>query len=90
MYCALLSVVNIVQGCASFLLYETIPGSLCILDFTMFVYYTLFGPLVYWTFLKDFFRSSTDFHVLTVGNDHTAYVYSHLPTEDHLSSDEYD
>ena len=34
--------------------------------------------------------SSTDFHVLTVGNDHTAYVYSQLPTEDHLSSDEYD
>ena len=26
-----------------------------ILEGTMFVYYALFGPLVYWSFLKDFF-----------------------------------
>lgn len=80
-YCAVLCVVNILQGSASLLMYESVVQSLCVLDFTVFVYYAVFGPMVYWTFLKDFFRSA-DFHVLTVGNDQPSYSYSYLPTED--------
>lgn len=91
-YCGLLSVVNLAQGCASLLLHEKIQGSLCVLDVTMFVYYTLFGPLVYWTFLKDFFSSMGNFGDLLVANDYAGYVYSTLPTDDHVdeSSDEYE
>ncbi|KAL9960873.1 hypothetical protein ACROYT_G034379 [Oculina patagonica] len=81
-YCAVLCVVNLLQGCASLLLYTSVTESLCLLDFTMFVYYTLFGPMVYWTFLKDFFKTTDLYPVLRVGNDHPHYSYSYLPTED--------
>ncbi|XP_020605974.1 transmembrane protein adipocyte-associated 1 homolog isoform X3 [Orbicella faveolata] len=79
-YCGVLCVVNLLQGCTSLLLYESITQSLCVLDFTMILYYTMFGPMVYWTFLKDFFRSTSDFpDVLRVGD---SYSYSYLPAED--------
>lgn len=79
-YCGVLGVVNLLQGCTSLLLYESVTQSLCVLDFTMVLYYTMFGPMVYWTFLKDFFRSTTDFpDVLRVGD---SYSYSYLPAED--------
>lgn len=80
LYCGVLCVVKLLQGCASLLLYESITQSLCVLDFTMVLYYTMFGPMVYWTFLKDFFRSTTDFpDVLRVGD---SYAYAYLPAED--------
>ncbi|KAJ7370746.1 Transmembrane protein adipocyte-associated 1 [Desmophyllum pertusum] len=87
-YCAVMCVVNMLQGCASLLLYDSIAQSLCLLDFTMFVYYTVFGPMVYWTFLKDFFRS-TEFHVLAVDDiNRPNYSYSHLPTEEGAADSE--
>lgn len=88
-YCGFLSFINLVQGCASLLLHVRIHESLCILDFTVLVYYTLFGPLVYWTFLKDFFSRSVNFHVLRVESSSGINVYTALPTEDHADySDE--
>ncbi|XP_067025482.1 transmembrane protein adipocyte-associated 1 homolog [Acropora muricata] len=90
-YCGILAVVDLVQGVGGLLLYEKIKGSLCILEGTMFVYYALFGPLVYWSFLKDFFASNRSFHELTVGDDYAGYVNSTLPSDDQIneSSDEY-
>ncbi|XP_029179402.1 transmembrane protein adipocyte-associated 1-like isoform X2 [Acropora millepora] len=90
-YCGILAVVDLVQGVGSLLLHEKIKGSLCILEGTMFVYYALFGPLVYWSFLKDFFASNRSFHELTVGDDYAGYVNSTLPSDDQIneSSDEY-
>lgn len=90
-YCGILAVVDLVQGVGGLLLYEKIKGSLCILEGTMFVYYALFGPLVYWSFLKDFFASNRSFHELTVGDDYAGYVNSTLPSDDRIneSSDEY-
>lgn len=90
-YCGILAVVDLVQGVGGLLLCEEIKGSLCILEGTMFVYYALFGPLVYWSFLKDFFASNRSFHELTVGDDYAGYVNSTLPSDDQIneSSDEY-
>lgn len=85
-YCGFLCLINVVQGCAIVLLYTGFSDSLCALDWTMFVYYTLFGPLVYRAFLKDFF-GRTNFHVFTVGE--TNYVRQHMHTNDNESSDEY-
>lgn len=85
-YCGFLCLINVVQGCAIVLLYTGFSDSLCVLDWTMFVYYTLFGPLVYWAFLKDFF-GRTNFHVFTVGE--TNNVRQHMHTNDNESSDEY-
>ncbi|KAK2553907.1 Transmembrane protein adipocyte-associated 1-like protein [Acropora cervicornis] len=90
-YCGILAVVDLVQGVGGLLLCEKVKGSLCILEGTMFVYYALFGPLVYWSFLKDFFASNRSFHELTVGDDYAGYVNSTLPSDDRIneSSDEY-
>lgn len=91
-YCGILAVVDLVQGVGGLLLHEElIEESLCILEGTMFVYYALFGPLVYWSFLKDFFASNRSFHELTVGDDYAGYVNSTLPADDQIneSSDEY-
>lgn len=41
-------------GCTFLLL--TIKEGLCIVDVTTFLYFTLFTPLVYVTFLSSFFR----------------------------------
>lgn len=91
-YCGILAVVDSVQGVGGLLLHmKLIDESLCILEGTMFVYYALFGPLVYWSFLKDFFGSNRSFHELTVGDDYAGYVNSTLPSDDQIneSSDEY-
>lgn len=83
-------VVNLMQGSASLLMYEDFVQSLCVLDFTLIMYYAVFGPIVYFAFLKDFFRSAYT-HVLTVDNEYASYSYSYLPTEDvgdgYVSSD---
>lgn len=90
LYCAVMCVVNLMQGSASLLMYEGLVQSLCVLDFTLIMYYAVFGPIVYFAFLKDFFRSAYT-HVLTVDNEYASYSYSYLPTEDvgdgYVSSD---
>lgn len=57
-YIGILSVLNAVQCVGSgFLLYHfSTEAGLCIVDFSTLLYYTLFTPFVYYTFLSDFFR----------------------------------
>lgn len=55
-YAGTLAMLDLVQSIgAGFLNYTQNPVGLCIVDFTAAVYLTLFTPLVYHTFLSEFF-----------------------------------
>ncbi|KAI5109177.1 transmembrane protein adipocyte-associated 1-like [Silurus meridionalis] len=56
-YAAILSVLNMVQGLGSALLCADIIEGLCCVDVTTFLYFSVFAPLIYVTFLKGFFGS---------------------------------
>ncbi|XP_073707752.1 transmembrane protein adipocyte-associated 1 homolog [Garra rufa] len=56
-YAAILSVLNLVQGLGSALLCADIIEGLCCVDVTTFLYFSVFAPLIYVTFLKGFFGS---------------------------------
>ncbi|KAL0115584.1 hypothetical protein PUN28_010831 [Cardiocondyla obscurior] len=58
-YAGMLATLDLVQSIgAGFLNYTQNPVGLCIVDFTAAVYLTLFTPLVYHTFLSEFFGVS--------------------------------
>uniref|UniRef100_A0A672N4W2 Integral membrane protein GPR175 n=2 Tax=Sinocyclocheilus grahami TaxID=75366 RepID=A0A672N4W2_SINGR len=54
-YAAILSLLNLVQGLGSALLCADIIEGLCCVDVTTFLYFSVFAPLIYVTFLKGFF-----------------------------------
>lgn len=55
-YAGTLAMLDLVQSIgAGFLNYTQNPVGLCVVDFTAAVYLTLFTPLVYHTFLSEFF-----------------------------------
>lgn len=55
-YAGTLAMLDLVQSIgAGFLNYTQNPIGLCVVDFTAAVYLTLFTPLVYHTFLSEFF-----------------------------------
>ncbi|XP_051985841.1 transmembrane protein adipocyte-associated 1 homolog [Xyrauchen texanus] len=56
-YAAILAVLNLVQGLGSALLCADIIEGLCCVDVTTFLYFSVFAPLIYVTFLKGFFGS---------------------------------
>lgn len=59
LYCLILGIICLLQSIGSFLVYLNIGDNvdgLCILNLTTFLYYTLYGPLVYFVFLRKFFR----------------------------------
>ncbi|MCI4375370.1 hypothetical protein PGIGA_G00108680 [Pangasianodon gigas] len=56
-YAAILSALNMVQGLGSALLCADIIEGLCCVDVTTFLYFSVFAPLIYITFLKGFFGS---------------------------------
>ncbi|KAM9523693.1 transmembrane protein adipocyte-associated 1 homolog isoform 1-T1 [Salvelinus alpinus] len=56
-YAAVLSLLNLVQGLGSALLCAGIIEGLCCVDVTTFIYFSVFAPLIYVTFLKGFFGS---------------------------------
>ena len=56
-YVGILSVLNAVQCVGSgLILYNEADSGLCVVDVTTIMYYSLFTPFVYYTFLSDFFR----------------------------------
>ncbi|XP_042911140.1 transmembrane protein adipocyte-associated 1 homolog isoform X3 [Parasteatoda tepidariorum] len=57
-YILFLDVLNISQAVGSGLLYYREENGLCVVDMTAYIYFTLFTPLVYRTFLADFFSVS--------------------------------
>lgn len=54
-YTFILFLLNLVQTIGSILYHNHQIVGICIVDITTYLYYTLFTPLVYWTFLASFF-----------------------------------
>lgn len=54
-YVLFLAFLNICQSVGSGLLYYRVNEGLCVVDVTTCIYFTLFTPLVYYTFLSEFF-----------------------------------
>jgi hypothetical protein len=55
-YCASLACLNLCQAIGSMLLYEGVLPSLCVVDATTYIYFSIFNPLVYVVFLWNFFK----------------------------------
>lgn len=58
MYILVLMLLNLVQSVGSGLLLYSVAEGLCVVDVTTCLYFTLFTPLVYHTFLSEFFGVS--------------------------------
>ncbi|TRY58617.1 hypothetical protein DNTS_007617 [Danionella cerebrum] len=56
-YAGILALLNLVQGLGSALLCADFIEGLCCVDVTTFLYFSVFAPLIYVTFLKGFFGS---------------------------------
>lgn len=54
-YTFILFILNLVQSIGSVLYHNHHVAGICVVDITTYLYYTLFTPLVYWTFLASFF-----------------------------------
>ncbi|XP_064604715.1 transmembrane protein adipocyte-associated 1 homolog [Liolophura sinensis] len=57
-YAAFLAALNLIQAVGSCLIYYMVQNGLCVVDLTTYIYFTCFDPLVYYTFLKDFFKAA--------------------------------
>ncbi|XP_064483574.1 transmembrane protein adipocyte-associated 1 homolog isoform X1 [Ornithodoros turicata] len=57
-YTLFLALLNLVQAVGSGLYYYDVAEGLCMVDVTSYIYFTAFTPLVYKTFLADFFSIS--------------------------------
>lgn len=57
-YSLFLALLNISQTIGSGLILKKINNGLCVVDITTYIYFTIFTPLVYRTFLADFFSIS--------------------------------
>ncbi|KAH8032480.1 hypothetical protein HPB51_025933 [Rhipicephalus microplus] len=57
-YALFLAVLNVAQAVGSGLYYYDIREGVCVVDVTSYLYFTIFTPLVYKTFLADFFSIS--------------------------------
>jgi len=58
-YTLVLSVLNLIQSIGSLLYRLDVAEGLCAIDVTTYLYFTLFTPFVYWTFLSSFFTPQT-------------------------------
>lgn len=57
-YAFFLAVLNLCQTIGSSLLYTGTLNGLCVVDVTTYIYFVFFHPLVYGTFLREFFKTA--------------------------------
>ncbi|XP_041350021.1 transmembrane protein adipocyte-associated 1 homolog [Gigantopelta aegis] len=57
-YCSFLAILNLAQAIGSALLYANVRNGMCVVDVTSYLYFTCFDPLIYGTFLREFFSTS--------------------------------
>lgn len=57
-YALFLAILNLCQTIGSSLLYTGTLNGLCVVDATTYIYFTCFHPLVYGTFLREFFKTA--------------------------------
>ncbi|XP_071810403.1 transmembrane protein adipocyte-associated 1 homolog [Asterias amurensis] len=55
-YVAFLALLNLIQAVASGLVYSGAKPAICVVDATSYIYFSIFAPLIYLTFLHKFFR----------------------------------
>ena len=55
-YIGFLMILNGVQTAGSLMVYSGINTGLCLVNLTTFLYFTVFTPVVYYTFLRSFFK----------------------------------
>lgn len=77
-YCAFLATLNFSQALASLLMYKGVQNSLCVIDVTTYLYFSIYHPLVYIVFLWNFFKTAG-------ASVHFSYKH-HLGDEDASSS----
>ncbi|XP_041458616.1 transmembrane protein adipocyte-associated 1 homolog [Lytechinus variegatus] len=80
-YIASLALLNFSQAIGSGLVYDDVQPAICLVDITSFLYFTCFAPLIYITFLHNFFLASKQLLLLSYAsqpdeNDDEAH---HLP-----------
>lgn len=80
-YVVSLAILNFCQGVGSALVYEDIQPAICLVDITSFLYFTCFAPLIYITFLHNFFRASKNLLLLSYASqpDENDDETHHLP-----------
>ncbi|ELU09696.1 hypothetical protein CAPTEDRAFT_179108 [Capitella teleta] len=86
-YCGLLAALNFTQSVGSGLLYYHISNGMCVVDVTSFIYFTCFAPLVYGTFLRDFFSSTQPPSILFSYKAQTDEEDVNLPQHSQFKSD---
>ncbi|PVD24276.1 hypothetical protein C0Q70_14747 [Pomacea canaliculata] len=57
-YVGFLATLNLTQAVGSLLLYYGVNNSLCVIDVTTYLYFTIFAPMVYGTFLWKFLKAN--------------------------------
>ncbi|XP_038068589.1 transmembrane protein adipocyte-associated 1-like [Patiria miniata] len=68
LYVAFLALLNLVQAIASGLVFADKTPAVCVVDVTSFVYFSVFAPLIYLTFLHKFFRQQKQPLLLSYNN----------------------
>ncbi|XP_022081444.1 transmembrane protein adipocyte-associated 1-like [Acanthaster planci] len=76
-YVAFLALLNLVQAIASGLVYADKTLAICVVDITSFVYFSIFAPLIYLTFLHKFFRQHKQPLLLSYNNPDEAEDEAH-------------
>ncbi|XP_074645695.1 transmembrane protein adipocyte-associated 1 homolog [Tubulanus polymorphus] len=77
-YTGFLCIMNAATTIGSALIYSEITDGICVVDVTTFIYFALFAPLIYGTFLREFFKT-----VLP-----TSILFSYKTQIDELADDE--
>ncbi|KAK6176750.1 hypothetical protein SNE40_014990 [Patella caerulea] len=54
-YCLALAILNLTQAIGSALIYYSVDNGRCVVDITTYLYFTIYDPMVYVTFLREFF-----------------------------------
>ncbi|KAK0063990.1 transmembrane protein adipocyte-associated 1 [Biomphalaria pfeifferi] len=86
-YCSSLAMLNLAQAVASILHYLDVVYSLCVIDATMYLYFSFYNPLVYGVFLWKFFKAtqsgvpfSYKHHEDVIDDEHVILPYSNGAT----------
>ncbi|KAK3612034.1 hypothetical protein CHS0354_021712 [Potamilus streckersoni] len=80
LYAAILAILNFVQTVGSSMLLDTNTSNLsgmCVVDVTSYLYFTFFDPLVYGTFLREFFQVTPP-----------GILFSYKPQMDEIDNDD--
>lgn len=96
-YVGFLMVLNGVQTAGSLMVYCNIGAGLCVVNLTTFLYFTTFTPIVYYTFLRGFFKvaqpqllfsykAQVDDFEEDMMHQSTSLQFNDVPPQDHATA----